>query len=182
MKRNLLLTLAAMLILVLALGGCAAPASNNTSDNAAPTTSAPAATTAPEATAPAASQDGLKDGTYKAAYDNFDSHGWKATVQIDVKDGKIAACTFDYVNKDGKLKTQDADYNSSMKAQNGTSPAEYSPKLAQSLVDTQDIAKVDSVTGATSSSNNFKTLAAAALEKAKTGDTSETTVPLPAGE
>ena len=169
-----------MLILVLALGGCAAPASNNTSDNATPTTAAPAATTAPEATAPAA--DGLKDGTYKAAYDNFDSHGWKATVQIDVKDGKIAACTFDYVNKDGKLKTQDADYNSSMKAQNGTSPAEYSPKLAQSLVDAQDIAKVDSVTGATSSSNNFKTLAAAALEKAKTGDTSETAVPLPAGE
>jgi major membrane immunogen (membrane-anchored lipoprotein) len=56
-----------------------------------------------------------KDGTYKASYKDFDDHGWKSQVEVTVKDGKISDAKFDCVNADGKLKSQDADYNSSMK-------------------------------------------------------------------
>ncbi len=63
-----------------------------------------------------------------------------------------------------------------MKKVSKTSPEEFQPKLAKDLVEKQDIAKVDSVTGATNSSNDFKKLAKAALDNAKAGKTEEAVV------
>lgn len=110
------------------------------------------------------------DGVYKATYDYIDSHGWKPQLTVTVKGGKITIAKFDYVNPQGKLKTRDIKYNAAMKKVKGTYPALYSPVLGQELVKNQSVDKVDVVTGATSSSNNFKALATAALENAKKGD------------
>lgn len=108
----------------------------------------------------------LKDGSYKAEASDFDKNGWKPFVEITVKDGKISDTKFDYTNKDGKLKTQDADYNKKMKeSKSGTNPETYAPKLAKDLVEKQDPSKVDAVTGATTSSKNFKELATKAIEE-----------------
>ncbi|MGY0374301.1 FMN-binding protein [Clostridium sp. JNZ J1-5] len=109
------------------------------------------------------------DGTYKASYDHIDGHGWKPQIEIQIKDKKISKVVFDYVNPEGKLKTQDENYNKAMKDKSKTSPAEYSPQLGDNLVKTQDIDKVDVVTGATHSSENFKALAKAALANAEKG-------------
>lgn len=132
-------------------------------------------------TAPAATNDSkYKDGTYKAEYDKLDSHGWKAVISIVTKDGKITETKFDYVDKDGKLKSQNDAYNKAMLAKNKTNPAKYTVELDKQLVDKQDITKIDAITGATDSSNNFKALGKAALDKAAKGDTATAVLPLPA--
>ena len=126
----------------------------------------------------------LKDGTFKAEASDFDSKGWKPFVEITVKGGKITETKFDYTNKEGKLKTQDADYNKNMleksTASVKTNPQKYSPELAKALVEKQDPAKVDTVTGATSSTKNFKELAAKAIEDgAKKGNSAVIKVVMP---
>lgn len=112
-----------------------------------------------------------KDGTYKASYDKFDAHGWKAQVSIDIKDGKITTVNFDYVNKDGGLKSKNAAYETAMKKVNKLGPVEYTATLDKALVDKQEVAQVAGVTGATESTSNFKNLSTAALANAVKGDT-----------
>ena len=129
-----------------------------------------------ETKAPAGSA--YKDGKYKAAYDKLDSHGWKAFAEIEIKDGKIATVDFDYLNKDNKRKSEDAEYTKAMKPKSGTSPDEFCPKLEKDLVEKQDVDKVDAITGATNSVTNFKTLSKTALENAKKKNTKEAVVPL----
>ena len=85
---------------------------------------------------------------------------------------------FDYLNKDNKRKSEDAEYTKAMKPKSGTSPDEFCPKLEKDLVEKQDVDKVDAITGATNSVTNFKTLSKTALENAKKGDTKEAVVPL----
>lgn len=108
-----------------------------------------------------------KDGTYNAAQSQFDSHGWKGQIEITVKGGKITDVLYNEVDKNGKFKRDDADYASKMKAKNNITPKEVDEKLQQSLIDKQDPASVDTVTGATESSKTFKELAQEALKNAK---------------
>lgn len=119
--------------------------------------------------APKAAKKTYVDGSYKATYDAFDSHGWKPQISLTIKADKITAVKFNYVNPAGKLKTQDISYNATMKKVNKTYPALYSPQLEQELVVAQNPTKVDTITGATSSSNNFRALAQEALANAKKG-------------
>ncbi|MTI65796.1 MAG: FMN-binding protein [Firmicutes bacterium] len=118
----------------------------------------------------------LKDGTYKVAYKSFDDHGWKGQVELEVKDGKISNVNFDYVNEEGKLKTKDEGYKSAMKEKSGTYPAEFTKKLEERLVENQKLSEVDAVTGATSSSSDFKALASKALALAESGEKTEATI------
>ncbi|WP_326511702.1 FMN-binding protein [Clostridium intestinale] len=114
----------------------------------------------------------IKDGTYKAEASAFDDKGYKPFVEVEYKDGKIASAKFDYTNeKDGTLKSANADYNKAMAAKSGTSPDKYTVELAKALVEKQDVEKVDTVTGATHSSENFKTLVKAAVDNATAGKT-----------
>ncbi|WP_129724991.1 FMN-binding protein [Xylanivirga thermophila] len=119
---------------------------------------------------------GYKDGTYKASFKDFDDHGWKGFVEVVITDGKISDAKFDYENEEGALKSEDDEYNKTMKDASGTSPEEFSPKLAEDLVEKQDVDKVDTVTGATHSVDDFKELAKAALKNAKAGNTEEVIV------
>ncbi|EMT39885.1 Major membrane immunogen, membrane-anchored lipoprotein [Thermoanaerobacter thermohydrosulfuricus WC1] len=110
---------------------------------------------------------GYKDGTYKAEQPNFDSHGWKGQIEITVKDGKIASVTYNEVNKDGQFKRNDQQYAEKMKEKTNITPKEADEKLEQQLIEKQDPAKVDTVTGATETSKTFKELATEALKSAK---------------
>lgn len=126
-----------------------------------------------------AAENQLKDGTYKATFDKADTHGWKPFLEVTVKGNKIVSANYDYVNaKDGKLKTKDTSYNAAMKKAKGTSPEEYTKKLDAELVSKQS-AKLDGVTGATTSSKLMKILSAEILKKAAAGDTKEAVLPLP---
>ncbi|MBC1766187.1 FMN-binding protein [Listeria seeligeri] len=112
----------------------------------------------------------MEDGTYKLEEQNY-AHDYRVVFSIDVKDGKITKSDYNYVNKDGKLKTDDADYEKNMKAKEGTGPVEYIPELNKSLVDKQAPAEVDTVSGATNSSNQFKIYAAQLENAAQNGNT-----------
>ena len=120
--------------------------------------------------------DSLKDGTYRAEM-STESHGYKDYVEIKVLNGKIDTVVYDSVTQDGKKKSDDENYKKSMMDGNKnanlpeTYPADYMKKLSQSLVEHQDIEKVDAIAGATTSSNDFKTLVNALKNNMKNGKT-----------
>lgn len=117
---------------------------------------------------PTAAKGTYQDGLYKAAEEDFDSHGWRAVAAVVIKDGKIAAAAFDEINKDdGHYKSADEQYTANMEDKSGTTPAKAAEALQKSLIDKQDAAAVDSVTGATGTSTKFKTLMEEILVKAK---------------
>ncbi len=118
----------------------------------------------------------LKDGTYRAQMKE-PSHGYTDYVEITVKSGKIDTVVYDAVAEDGKKKSQDEEYKESMMTGNKnagkpeTYPADYVKKLSDSLIEKQNADQVDTVAGATTSSNDFKKLVAAlksSMEKGKT--------------
>ena len=112
----------------------------------------------------------LKPGTYRAEYDQLDSHGWKGFLIMKVNDeGKIEDVTFDYKSAEGTLKTKDTAYNQQMKAVSGLGPGNYCPRFAKNLIIYQDPEQVDGITGATSSSRDFKELSKAAVAAAEAG-------------
>lgn len=57
-----------------------------------------------------------------------------------------------------------------MNSVQGTYPNKYTREYVQQLIDGQTDVKVDTVTGATNSGDNFKKLVEAVLEQAKKGD------------
>ena len=121
----------------------------------------------------------LKDGAYKAQMDQAE-HGWQDYLTITVSGGKITEVDYDALDEEGNRKSEDADYRASMEPVSGTYPAEFMPKLEQMLKGQSDGSQIEKVTGATTSSNNFKRLAEKVLEKAKAGDTSTAVLELSA--
>ncbi|MGX6962088.1 extracellular electron transfer flavoprotein PplA [Vagococcus xieshaowenii] len=114
----------------------------------------------------------LVDGTYNLEEKN-ESNGYRVVFSIDVKDGKISASNFDYVNADGKSKKDDADYNKMMEEKSGVGPATFIPELNESLVKAESVGDVEVVTGATHSSHNFQTYAQQLVNAAEKGDTAK---------
>lgn len=127
----------------------------------------PAQQPQPEAQQPQPEQTAaLKDGVYTAEEAQFDDHGWKAITTVVVKDGKIANVFYDEVNKDNQIKSLDQDYATNMKAKTNVTPLDAVSKLSASLIEKQDPTKVDAVTGATGTTDKFKTMVAEALKGA----------------
>ena len=112
----------------------------------------------------------LQDGTYKLEEKNLDDNGWKVNFTMVVKDGKIAESNYDYVDKDGNLKSEDEGYQEAMKEKTGTGPAEYIPELNAELVAKGDPAEVEVVTGATHSAEAFKMYAQQLVDAAEEGN------------
>lgn len=115
----------------------------------------------------------FKDGTYKAEFATPDDHGWTDYVEVTVTNAKITGVVFDAKNGEGAKKSEDKGYEEAMKgAGSKTWPSDFYPKLANGLIEKQDPTKVDNVAGATTSSNDFKTLVRALEKKMTNGDTS----------
>lgn len=107
-----------------------------------------------------------KDGEFDAVGD-IDENGYKGTISIHIKDGKISSVNYDEITKDGEKKSEDESYAGIMQDVSGIKPAEAYEQMENALVKTQDPDKIDAVTGATGSSETFKKLAKEALGKAK---------------
>jgi major membrane immunogen (membrane-anchored lipoprotein) len=114
-----------------------------------------------------------EDGIYQVVYDHFDNRGWKPEMEILVRGGIIVSATYDYINAAGEYKSQDAGYAEAMKGRSGTTPQESANELISQMVDLNS-ADVDTVTGATHSSDTFRVMGQAGLAKAEEGDTSIT--------
>ncbi len=115
----------------------------------------------------------LKDGTYHIERAEFDDHGWKEYVDVTVEGGKITAVEYDSLNvEDGHKKTEDEAYKEAYTGAGfETYPAATADALEADLIAKQDAAKVDTVAGATHSSDGFKELVLALAENMKNGDT-----------
>ncbi|MDT2815341.1 FMN-binding protein [Vagococcus carniphilus] len=114
----------------------------------------------------------LKDGDYTLEEKN-ESNGYRTVFTMVVKDGKIAESKYDNINKDGKSKTEDADYNKMMKEQAKTNPEAFIPELNKGLVEKQKPSEMDVVTGATHSTHSFQMYAEQLINAAEKGDTAK---------
>ncbi|WP_338217883.1 extracellular electron transfer flavoprotein PplA [Lacticaseibacillus salsurivasis] len=118
----------------------------------------------------------LQDGDYSLEEADY-SHGYKVEMSMTVAGGKITKTTYDYVDKDGKSKTQDADYEKTMKKQSGVGPKEYIPELNKSFTKNgANVGAIDVVSGATDSSLSFKNYAAQLVQAAQAGKTDKITI------
>ena len=134
----------------------------------------------------------LKDGTYTGKSGDANSHhGDYATVKVTLKDHRITDVVFDAYTRDGSLKDENYGRNSGKKPKDmpeGTELTEDQkqaaetarrqhyekaqqsikahPKYVEQLISTQDLSKVDAVTGATRSYDQFVEATSNALEQA----------------
>ena len=119
-----------------------------------------------------------KDGIYTAETDEF-NNGWKGTVSIEVKDGKIVSADWNGVNEEGATKkdaSKGGKYPMVEKA-GAKAPWHEQAQLAEAyLIETQDQNNIkytdeeghtDAISGASIKVSEFFTLAEKALEKAK---------------
>lgn len=115
------------------------------------------------------SQPRMKDGFYSAEMSDY-SHGWKEYVCIMVKDNKIVYTEFNAKDPSGYIKAWDNAYMQNMAPKSGTYPNEYTRYYAAELIDRQSPDDLDAMTGASTSGNNFKRLAAAVIEQSIEGN------------
>jgi major membrane immunogen (membrane-anchored lipoprotein) len=109
----------------------------------------------------------LADGEYRA--ERLEpSHGWVDFVELTVENGKFTDVVLDAYNaEDGSLKSEDEGYADRM----GMDPAKFFATLADRLKNADRPADVDTVTGATSSSNAVRFLAHAIMHRGVAGET-----------
>lgn len=123
--------------------------------------------------------DALQDGYYTAQAAAFDNHGWKEYVTIYVSDNRIITVEYNAANSSGFLKSWDMTYMSTMNATDGTYPNKYTREYADALLNRQDPAKVDAISGATHSYYSFQLLAAASIEQSRNADKAVALVDIP---
>lgn len=111
----------------------------------------------------------FEDGTFELVEANYDENGWRAEFTIDVEDGEIVSSDYNEYNEQGTAKTEDESYQEAMAEQAGVGPQEYVEELNNQLVETQDAGQVDTVSGATASSEKFQEYAAMLLNAAENG-------------
>jgi major membrane immunogen (membrane-anchored lipoprotein) len=121
----------------------------------------------------------IHDGYFTAEAAAYDNHGWKEFVSLYVNNGKIVTVEYNAKNQSGFIKSWDMDYMRRMNAIDGTYPNQYTRSYAVSLLNNQDPAGVDAITGATDSYKSFKLLARAALDEAMKGNKKTVFIEIP---
>lgn len=117
------------------------------------------------------------DGIYRGEYDAFDNYSWKPFIEIQIRGGKIVSASWDETNQAGEFKSQNQWYSETMKKQSGVTPVEASNVLIDRLV-ARNGADIDTVTGATHTSQRFRVLADAVLKNILAGKKDKTVLPL----
>ena len=112
-----------------------------------------------------------QDGVYHAEFKDYDSHGWKEYVDVQVADNKVTVLTFDGINADGAKKSEDEDYRASMEPVKGTYPAKFYADITNQYLESGNLKDVTTVAGATVSTDNFKLLMSALEANMKSGKT-----------
>ncbi|HZK46583.1 MAG TPA: FMN-binding protein [Atopostipes sp.] len=118
-----------------------------------------------------AGEGGLQDGTYSLEELNFGETGWKESLEIIVADGEITDASFSSLDEMGNSKIDSDEYQEAMSNVVEVGPQEFIPTLEESLVDVQNPADVEVVTGATSTSEKFKDYADQLVAAAEEGNT-----------
>lgn len=111
------------------------------------------------------------DGVYSAEFVDFDSYGYKDFMRVTVTDGVVVELLYDGLNPEGGLKSEDEKYQADMEAVQQTYPKKYTSDLVNQYLENHDIGKVDTVAGATYSSDSFRALFTAIEESMVAGST-----------
>lgn len=112
-----------------------------------------------------------EDGNYYAETAEF-SYGWKAFLEVEIRDDAFFRVNFDYFDLKGNLKSETNGDSYPMEPH----PVVWIPQYEEILIASSispEFEGVDAISGATSSGNNLQILAEAVLEASKTGDTSQ---------
>ena len=124
------------------------------------------------------------DGVYEVQMPTYDK-SWQEYGKVTVTGGYITEVEYDALNESGEKKSEDAAYRDDMAVGNAVNglPATYPEKAYQDLTQAfqaaqYDPEKVDSVAGATLSSQNFKKVMTALMEKVREGTPGKTALPL----
>ncbi len=113
-----------------------------------------------------------RDGTYMVEFRDFDGYGYKDFMRATVEGGEIVQLEYNATNSDGTLRTEDADYEERMSLVQDTYPARYTGDLVNQYMSSGSIDEVDTVAGATWSSECFRALFEALEVQIQAGDTS----------
>ena len=117
-----------------------------------------------------------KDGEYKASSGTFDDQGYKSTVEVVVKDGKVYSVDCDAEHKDDgtkKAHSESGKYNMKTAGAKGDWHEEialFERNVVENGVESIKLdsnGKTDTITGCTISVNEYVKLINEALEKAK---------------
>lgn len=171
--KKLIVGMAVFSFSAMLLGGCGADdnntASSSTSESTSQTSASDSASTeSTEATIVAG--EPMQDGTYRLEEKNY-KNDYRVTFEITVKDGKIVESKYDNVNADGESKTENTEYNETMKEKAGISPEEFIPKFNEELVAAQSPSSIEVVSGATHSFDSFQNYAQQLIQAAQAGNT-----------
>ena len=113
---------------------------------------------------------GMADGVYTAELDDASAeaaHGWRDTLVVEYKDGKIVSATFESYDADGNKKSEATAEEYPM----DPAPSQWIPAIGAAVLEAGEAKRIDGVAGATNSSNNAKALLEAIEEKGVAGET-----------
>ena len=100
------------------------------------------------------------DGSYKVTVQDFDLSGYKEYILLKVSGGVPTVEEFDAVDEEGKLRSEDTEINPKVPY------SESVPALMDSFNSARTVEGIETVTGATESSDCFRLLVERALENA----------------
>lgn len=172
--KKLIVGMAVFSFAALLLGGCgsdnnsADSSSTNETTSQSSTVASSTATSESEATVVAGAP--MQDGTYKLEEKNY-KNDYRVSFEITVVDGKITESKYDNINADGESKTENTEYNETMKEKAGISPEEFIPKFNEALVAAQSPSSIEVVSGATHSFDSFQNYAQQLIQAAQAGNT-----------
>ena len=109
--------------------------------------------------------------TYRIEEQNFGETGWKEALEITVAEGEITDANWESVNEDGLNKIEDDNYQETMVGTDGVGPQDFIPGLEDALVEAQDPADVEVISGATGTSEKFQDYAQQLVDAAEAGNT-----------
>ncbi|HHW45601.1 MAG TPA: FMN-binding protein [Clostridiales bacterium] len=119
----------------------------------------------------------LKDGTYSATAPDFNAQGYKPTVEVVIKDGKVISVSIDEIKEDGSTKKALSESGQYKMVELGGAQAEWHEQVAlyEKAVVEQGVENVklndkgapDAISGCTITVSDYAELIKEAINKAK---------------
>ena len=116
--------------------------------------------------------DSAADGQVVELEGQQDQYGWFPHMRLTFDGDTLTEVYFEYIDDNGAKKSDDEEYNSTMKEKTGVSAKEAQEMLRQNLIAVQNPTAVDIVTGATQTSTEFIAMADQAYKQYFNGEVS----------
>lgn len=117
----------------------------------------------------------MADGVYTAEIDDAAAeaaYGWRDTLVVEYKDGKMVSASFESYDADGNKKSETTPETYPM----DPAPSQWIPALSANVLEAGEAKRIDNIAGATLASNNAKALLEAIEENGVAGETIQVSV------